>query len=300
MSTSVLPREKKPFSAGRDRPRAAARRRWIAPGWAQVMPALLVAALLFCAPVVLLAAASLRSGPAGYTAVLTDPYYLDVTVTTLRISLLATLLTVVLGYLAAFCVARVLRAGWSRRLMLLLLITPMFISAVVRSFGWLVILGQQGMVNDAVRALGLSDDGWSLLYNETGIVVGLVYILLPYAALTILAVFDAAEEQWERAAADLGANPLHRFWRVTFPLTLPGVYTGALMAFALAFTSYVTPAVLSGGQVTVLSMLIYDQVLVSFDWTTAAVLAVLMLLLSIVAITAYVRMLRPVSTEEGR
>jgi putative spermidine/putrescine transport system permease protein len=265
--------------------------------WLQVLPALLVSAVLFCAPVVLLFVSSLRGGGSAYANVLSDGYYLQVTVTTLRIALLATAATVVLGYVAAFCIARVLASSWTRRMMLLLLITPMFISAVVRSFGWLVILGQQGLVNDVLRAAGLT--GLSLLYNETGIIVGLIYILLPYAALTILAVFDASAPQLERAAADLGAGPLRRFAHVTLPLTLPGVYAGALMVFAMAFTSYVTPAVLSGGQVTVLSMLIYDQVLVTFDWATAAVLAVLMLLLSIGAIAVYLRLLRPTSSGQG-
>lgn len=272
-------------------------RLWTTPGTLQILPALLVSAVLFCAPMVLLFASSFRNGAASYGEVFGDPYYLEVTVTTLRISLVATVLTVALGYVAAFCVARVLRSGWSRRLMLLLLVTPMFISAVVRSFGWLVILGRQGFVNDAARALGLTDDGYSLIYNEVGVVVGLVYILLPYAALTILSVFDAADEQVERAGADLGATPVQRFWRITFPLTLPGVYAGGLMVFALAFTSYVTPAVLSGGQVTVLSMLIYDQVLVAFDWATAAVLAVVMLALSALAIAVYLRVLRPTAVD---
>jgi putative spermidine/putrescine transport system permease protein len=267
-------------------------------GWAQVLPALVVSALLFCAPVVLLISSSLREGATGYARVLGDPYYLQVTLTTLKISVLATAITVVVGYVAAFCIVRVLHSSWARRTMLLLLITPMFISAVVRSFGWLVILGQQGLVNDVARALGLTESGFSLLYNETGIVVGLVYILLPYAALTILSVFEASEERLERAAADLGANGWQRFRRVTWPLTLPGVYAGALMAFALGFTSYVTPAVLSGGQVTVLSMLIYDQVLVTFDWVTAAVLAVLMLVLSVIAIAVYLRLMRPNLSEE--
>ena len=265
--------------------------------WLQVLPALLVSAVLFCAPVVLLFAASLRGGGSAYENVLSDGYYLQVTVTTLRIALVATVATVVLGYVAAFCIARVLASSWARRMMLLLLITPMFISAVVRSFGWLVILGQQGLVNDVLQAAGLN--GISLLYNETGIIVGLVYILLPYAALTILAVFDASAPQLERAAADLGAGPVRRFAHVTLPLTLPGVYAGALMVFAMAFTSYVTPAVLSGGQVTVLSMLIYDQVLVTFDWSTAAVLAVLMMLLSVAAIAIYLRLLRPTSSGQG-
>ena len=273
--------------------RSVPRRRSHRPAVLQILPALLVSALLFVAPVILLVASSFRNGGASYSEVFGDSYYLDVTVTTLRISLVATLVTVVVGYATAYCVARVLRSSWSRRLMLLLLVTPMFISAVVRSFGWLVILGKQGFVNDAARALGLTEDGFTLIYNETGIIVGLVYILLPYAALTILSVFEAAEEQVERAAADLGANAFERFRRVTLPLTLPGVYAGGLMVFALAFTSYVTPAVLSGGQVTVLSMLIYDQVLVAFDWATAAVLAVLMLVLSIVAIAVYLRLARP-------
>ena len=273
--------------------RAVRRRRSHRPAVFQILPALLVSALLFCAPVVLLVASSFRGGGVAYGEVFTDSYYLDVTVTTLRISLVATILTVIIGYATAYCVARVLRSSWSRRLMLLLLVTPMFISAVVRSFGWLVILGRQGFVNDAARALGLTEDGFTLIYNEIGIIVGLVYILLPYAALTILSVFEAAEQQVERAAADLGANAFERFRRVTLPLTLPGVYAGGLMVFALAFTSYVTPAVLSGGQVTVLSMLIYDQVLVAFDWATAAVLAVVMLALSIVAIAVYLRLVRP-------
>ncbi|TCP57475.1 putative spermidine/putrescine transport system permease protein [Tamaricihabitans halophyticus] len=273
---------------GRLRTRASASRA----GWLQVTPALAASLVLFVGPLVLLFAGSLRGDAGGYRRVFGDSYYLDTTITTLRVAGTATVITVAIGYLTAYCIVRVLRSSWARRLVLLLLVAPMFISAVVRSFGWLALLGREGMVNDLARALGLTDDGFSLLYNETSVVIGLVYILVPYAALTILPVFDAASGQLERAAADLGAAPLRRFARVTLPLTLPGVYAGGLMVFALAFTSYVTPAVLSGGRVTVLSMLIYDQVLVTFDWATAAALALVMLLLSTIAIAAYLRLQR--------
>ncbi|MFI6901285.1 ABC transporter permease [Nonomuraea sp. NPDC050394] len=268
--------------------------------WALVAPAVLATILLFVAPLGQMVAASFTGGASAYRRVLSDGLYLEVTLTTLRVSLIATAVTVAVGYATAWCMARCVRSAPVRRALLLLLVTPLFISAVVRSFAWLVLLGKEGLVNDVVRALGLSREGWSLLYNETGVIIGLVYILLPYTTLSILSAFEALDGRLERAAADLGATAWRRFTTVTLPLTVPGVASGALMAFAMAVTGYVTPAVLSGGQVRVLSMLIYEQTLVTFDWVTASVLAVLLLALSLTAVIFYLRMLRRYAMEGAR
>lgn len=264
------------------------------------LPAALIALVLFVIPALNVAVSSFQAGGAAYRQVLGDPFYLRVMWTTLRVSGLSTLITAVLGYLAAYLLVRFLRREWQRRLFYLLLVGPLFTSAVVRSFGWMVILGRQGLVNRALESLGLIDEPLKLLYNEIGIVIGMTYILLPYMALTVAGVLQNIDPGLDQAAMDLGATPWDTFWRVTFPLSLPGVLAGSIMTFGLAVTAYVTPSVLSGGKMKVLAMLIYDQVMVTFKWPLGAALSVLLLLASLAGILIYSRALRPAWTEEGR
>jgi len=251
-------------------------------------------------PAVNVAVSSFQAGGSAYRLALSDPFYLRVVWTTLRVSGLSTLITAVLGYLAAYLMVRFLRRDWQRRLFYLILVGPLFTSAVVRSFGWMVILGRQGLVNRALERLGLIDEPLRLLYSETGIIIGLTYILLSYMALTVAGVLQNIDPALDQAAMDLGAPPWDTFWRVTFPLSLPGVLAGSIMTFGLAVTAYVTPSVLSGGKVKVLAMLIYDQVMVTFNWPLGAALSVLLLLASLAGILVYSRALKPTWSEGGR
>jgi putative spermidine/putrescine transport system permease protein len=173
----------------------------------------------------------------------------------------------------------------------MIVIAPLFTSAVIRALAWLVILGRRGLVNEGLLNLGLIEAPLRLLYNETAVVTGLVYIMIPFMVLTIAAVLENVDGSLEEAARDLGAGPLGTFWRVTFPLTLPGVLAGSFLVFALCLSSYVTPAMLGGGRNKVMAMLIFEQFMRVFNWPLGAGIACVLLFITLLLIWGYNRVL---------
>lgn len=243
-------------------------------------------AAFFVAPmtVVALASISTKDGAltlAQYARILLDQYHWDVLWVTFRLGALTTIVSVLIGYPLAWYLVRVVRWPAWRRVCIILLIVPLFTSNIVRSFGWMVLLGRNGLINDALVASGLIGRPIRFLGTELGILIGLVYILLPFIVLSVgngLAKIDATLEQ---ASADLGARPSATFWNVTFPLSLPGLMAGAVMVFMLAISAYVTPALLSGGRITVFSMLIFQQYSSVFDFNYGGALSITLLTLSL-------------------
>ena len=240
----------------------------------------------FAAPVAVVALASLtdKAGQpslANYARILLDAYHWNVLFVTFRIGALTTLVSAAIGFPLAWYLVRIVRWRPWRRVCIILIVVPLFTSNIVRSFGWMVLLGRDGLVNQAMVGAGLLDRPMRLLGTETAILIGLVYILLPFIVLAVgnaLAKLDPALEQ---ASADLGARPASVFWTVTFPLCLPGLMAGAVMVFTLAVSAYVTPALLSGGRITVFSMLIFQQYSSVFDFNYGGALSVTLLLLTL-------------------
>jgi len=262
---------------------------------AQKFPALLLGAALafltafFLIPMTVVLVASLQDKAGGlsiaqYARVLADSYHLAVVLTTFRISIFTTLLCVALAYPLAWYLVRIVRWRWWRRACVILLVIPLFTSNIVRSFGWIVLLGRNGLVNDAAVALGLADRPMRILGTETAILVGMVYVLLPLAVLGIGNALLKVDRALESASDDLGATPLRTFLHITFPLTLPGVVASAVMVFTLATSAYVTPALLSGGRVTVLSMLIFQQYSATFDFSFGGALSIVLLALTLILV----------------
>ena len=216
-----------------------------------------------------------------YTRVLLDQYHWEVVAATFRIAGFTTLLCLLIGYPLAWYLVRIVRWPAWRRVCVLLVVIPLFTSNIVRSFGWMVLLGRQGLVNSTLVDLGLIERPMRLLGTETGILVGMVYILLPFVVLSVGHALEALDPTLEHASDDLGATPAQTFLHVVLPLTLPGVMAGAVMVFTLAVSAYVTPALLSGGRVTVLSMLIFQQYSTVFDFHYGGALSVVLLALTL-------------------
>jgi putative spermidine/putrescine transport system permease protein len=243
----------------------------------------------FLAPmaVVTLASVTQKDGAftlAHYARILFDQYHWDVLWLTLRIGLVTTAVTVLIGYPLAWYLVRVVRFRPWRRLCVIMLIVPLFTSNIVRSFGWMVLLGRNGLVNDGLIAAGFIERPMRFLGTETGIVIGLVYILLPFVVLSVGNALAKVDPALEQASADLGARPAVTFWTITFPLCLPGLMAGAVMVFMLAVSAYVTPALLSGGRITVFSMLIFQQYSSVFDFHYGGALGITMLVLTLVLV----------------
>ena len=204
---------------------------------------------------------------------------------TVRVSLIVTLICLAAGYPVALFIARC-GPRW-RGLLLAVVIFPFLISAVVRAFGWTVILGNSGIANKALIALGLIDRPVALVQNEIGIVVGETHLLMPYMILSLLAVLQRIDPNLRHAAESLGASPVGVFWRVVVPLTLPGLLTGTLLVFSLAMTAFATPFLLGGGRTPILTTLLYQYAFSLYDWRLAAAIGIVLLALGILFVTLH-------------
>ncbi len=249
------------------------------------LPALFFAAF-FIAPmmVVLIASFTTPEGAptlANYFRILFDSYHWDVLWVTFRIGALTTIVAVLIGYPLAWYLVRIVNWAPWRRACVILLVVPLFTSNIVRSFGWMVLLGRNGLVNDTLVSSGLIERPMRFLGTELGILIGLVYILLPFIVLAVGNALAKVDPALEQASADLGAKPFETFWTVTFPLSLPGLMAVAIMVFMLAVSAYVTPALLSGGHITVFSMLIFQQYSSVFDFHSGGALGITMLVLTL-------------------
>jgi putative spermidine/putrescine transport system permease protein len=265
-----------------------------------LLPVGLVNAILFLAPVANLISFSFRevqasgamTGGASFASwlnVATDPYYIELLVNSVVVSLEITALTLLASYPIALYVHRA-RGSW-RTFLLMLCVIPLLTSAVVRTYGWIVLLLGDGVVNHFLLWLGLPGP-FRLVYNATGVIIGLVEILMPYMILSLLAGFGKLDLRVEEAAASLGATPLRAFFWVVLPLSLPGIALGSLLCFVIAISSFITPKLLGGGRVFLLATEIYDQAMVTLNWPLASSLSILILLIFGSALLLYSRAMK--------
>ena len=218
---------------------------------------------------------------ANYRKIL-DLYYVRLFGRTLRLGLITTAVCIVLGYPLAYCLARA-RARW-QAIGLFLLIMPLMVSAVIRVFGWIVILGRKGLVNQALLVLGL--EPVRLLYSESAVVIGLVNIFVPFMVLPIMASIERIPRSLEESAQNLGADWYRMFQRVILPLSLPGLISGCLLVYSLSISAFVTPALMGNPRERMAGQQIYDEVLVSFNWPGASSLSLTLVLVTAALIFA--------------
>ena len=264
-----------------------------------LLPIALVNALGFILPVVNLFLISLKKGEASgaltdiwtignWTGLAGDVFYLELLWTSVSTSLLITVVTLLCSYPIALYLHR--SKGTLKSILLVLVISPLLTSAVVRTYGWIAILSDQGMINAMLKGMGLPAQ--RLIFNKLGVVIGLTEILMPYMILALLAGFGKLDPRLEEAAATLGAPPRKTFLRVIVPLSLPGVALGCLLCFVLSISSFITPKLLGGGRVFLLATEIYDQAIVTLNWPLAATLSMLILIIFGSALVAYARILK--------
>ncbi|MND54557.1 Spermidine/putrescine transport system permease protein PotB [compost metagenome] len=171
-------------------------------------------------------------------------------------------------------------------------VSPLLVSSVVRTYGWMVILGDQGVFNGILMSSGIIDSPLRLTNNTLGVFIGMVEVLIPYMALSLIAGFGRLENVYEEAAASLGANRWTRFRRVILPLTAPGIALGCLLCFVLSISSFITPKLLGGGRVFLLATEIYDQAVIQLEWPTAAAISVIVLIIFGLALAVYSRVVK--------
>jgi putative spermidine/putrescine transport system permease protein len=261
-------------------------------GVVPLLPLFLLLLVLLVYPVGRMLAAGL-AGDAGLTALrelATVPLYRDVLSRTFRISLTVTLVCLLLGYPVAYTLATAPR--WLATPLLVLVLVPFWISLLARSFTWLVLLQRNGVVNRLLLALGLTTEPLPLVYNELGVHVGMAHILLPYMILSLYAGMRGIDPILLRAAANLGATGWQAFRRVYWPLSLPGVAAGSILLFVLGLGFFITPALLGGGKVTLVAVLIETNIREALNWPLAAALSVLLLAATVLALWPAYRLLR--------
>jgi putative spermidine/putrescine transport system permease protein len=268
---------------------------------ALLLPMILINLVAFIMPVLRLGQISFQESRSGgiltgnytlgnYAGFFTDRFNLDLIFNSLWLSATVTIAALFCAYPIALFLHRVLPV-W-RNFLFVITVSPLLVSSVVRTYGWMVILGDQGLVNGSLQSLGLTSGPIRLSNNMFGVFVGMVEILMPYMALSLIAGFGRLETSYEEAAASLGANGLKRFWRVVLPLTLPGVALGCLLCFVLSISSFITPKLLGGGRVFLLATEIYDQAMIQLEWPKAATTSVVVLCIFGTALAVYSRVVR--------
>jgi putative spermidine/putrescine transport system permease protein len=245
-----------------------------APYWLIVLPALLMLVLLYFVPlgnVLLTSITDPKPGLSNYGLLFTSGAVQKTLMTTARIAAITTTFALLLGYAVAYA----MRAAATRRqrLMLFCVLLPFWISVLVRSFAWLTILGPQGPINAALMGLGLSDEPLALSRNETGVLIAMVHVMLPYAILTLYANMRGIDAGLVSAARSLGASRFQAFRMVFLPLTRPGLIGAGSLVFILSLGFFVTPAILGGGRVLMVAQYTALQINETMRWGLGAMLA---------------------------
>jgi putative spermidine/putrescine transport system permease protein len=265
-------------------------RRMLPRGAANVAPLVLFMLLAFNLPIVLMLGWSIGAPPdvlAHYAQVLERPVYLKVLGNTFRIALIATAVCAVLGYPLAYWM-RGLSPG--RQLVALaLVVLPFWVSILVRTYAWIVILGNDGVVNRSLQGLGLIGTPMSFLYNEFGVVLGTTNVLLPFLVLPLFAAMLRLDDRLLQAAASLGASRRRIFWQVFFPLTVPSLAAGAILVFILTLGFFITPAILGGGRVPMIANMLDLLINRLPRWELAAAISTVLLALTLACYAAYRR-----------
>ena len=245
-----------------------------------VAPAILIVGVFFVYPVSWLIARSVTEpvpGLQNFRQLIETPVYLKALWNTIIISGSVTLLCVLLGYPIAYAMAH---AGERlRRLLVFVVLIPFWSSILVRTFAWMVLLQQKGLINKTlIDYLGLIETPLTLIYNRTGVLIGMSHILLPFMILPLYSVLCRIEPSLTSAAASLGAPPLRNFLRIYLPLSLPGLIAGTVLVFVIGLGYYITPALLGGPGDTMIAQLIEMQIADFGNWGLAGALAVILLL----------------------
>lgn len=260
-----------------------------------LVPVLLLLTVFFAVPTLLMFVLSLRDYVEGqgigqamtfdnYANVLQDGYYLAVVGRTLFLGLVVTGACLILGYPLAIFIVR--SSPKVQSIAILLVIFPLLLNIVVRSFGLIMLLAPGGLINDLLMQLNLVDRPVRLMYNLTGVVIGLTQIHLPFIVLLIVPALQGIPQDLEAAAATMSAGRMRTFMSITLPLSLPGAIAGSILVFVLSISALVTPRMLGGPTYSVMATQIYDEFMVNLNWPMGAALAFLLTGITLLLVAA--------------
>ncbi|MDO9499156.1 ABC transporter permease [Falsiroseomonas sp.] len=253
------------------------------------LPALLLLGVIFIWPLLRLLSMSVADGTLDqFEKAALDDLYVMVLYESMEIAVLVTVICLALAYPVAAWLAQAGRTGFILGMFFLLL--PFWTSILVRTYAWMVLLGRNGVINRTLRDWGWIEFPLPLLHNLTGVLIGIVHVMLPYMVIPIYAALLRIDPDLRRAAEGLGAPAWRAFLRVTLPLSLPGVFAGCALVFVITLGFFITPALLGGGQVMMIAMLIEQQVREFLDWNFAAALATVLLAATLVIYAALAKL----------
>ncbi len=226
----------------------------------------------------------------NYARMIRNASYFRIFRTTFEVSVLTTGICCLIGYPLAYFLAHLPQR--IANLCMIAVLLPFWTSLLVRTYAWLVLLQRNGLINDWGMALGLWHDPLRLVNNLTGTLIGMVHIMLPFLVLPVYGSMRAIDRDYMKAAANLGATPTQAFWQVFLPLSLPGLFAGSLIVLVLCLGFFVTPAILGGGKVIMVSMQIASNIELFFNWGAASALGVVLLVATFAVLVAASRVVR--------
>ncbi len=252
------------------------------------LPILLTLIAFFVVPMVYILMVTMKTdGLKYFLKFFSDPMYLGILKTTVVVSLKVTVISLLLGYPTAYFLART--TSKVKNVLMIVIIFPFLVSAVVRAYGWMVILGGRGLLNQFLLALGLIQKPLVIMNTSTAVIIGLVHLLIPYMILSITGVIQNIDPNIEKAAYSLKASPLRTFFKIILPLSGPGIISGCILVFTLSMTSYVTPKLLGGTTFRMMSTMVFQEVNINFNWGFASAISYILLftILIILLIATY-------------
>lgn len=266
-----------------------------------VIPAAVIFLLFFVAPVVMLLAMAFNPSEVGvvsfsihdltletFARFFQKPLYWGALLRSIGLSLIAAAVALLLGYPLAYFVAKEPRPGRANFYMILIL-ASMQLDLIIRMYGFMILMGDEGLINDTLKKWGLIADPLPLMYNPFGVVVGMVQLALPFMILSLIGIIQGINPSLEEAARSLGAGTWRTFFTITFPMSMPGVLAGSLLVFAIATGSYAVPVLMGGWRVIVMPMHIYQQVSEVGNWRFGAAIACILFAVSLIVVFIYHR-----------
>jgi putative spermidine/putrescine transport system permease protein len=268
--------------------------RWLdRSGFGLLSPSLMLLLGAFLAPLAFLVPVSFRPYVPGrgigegftgehYVRFFTDLYYLEIFGRTILLGAIVTTMTLLVGYPLAYFLART-KSRW-RSWLTILVVFPLLLNLVVRTFGWIALLANRGLINETLSAVGLIEGPLRLMFNFTGLLIGLTHIFLPFMVLLLVSAIQTIDRSVEEAARVLGANWSETFLKVTLPLSTPGILSGSILVFVLTISALVTPRLLGGPTYKVMSTLIYEQFMSLLNWPRGSAMATILTVVAIAII----------------
>ena len=251
------------------------------------MPAVLAILIVVFLPVFWLSSLSFYDASGelsleNYARIFKSELYLRTFVVTFQISVAVTVICVLVGYPLCYWLARM--SDRNAAILMVFVLVPFWTSVLVRTYAWLVLLQRNGIINDSMMSMGIIDEPLQLAHNLTGSIIGMVHIMLPFLVLPLYATMRSVDTDLVRAAVGLGSSPRGAFWRVFFPMSLPGLFAGIVLVFILSLGFFVTPALLGGGRVQMLAQRIESTITIYSNWGAASALGVVLLLMALLMI----------------